>query len=424
MKKVVTGICFALLLIALLPAQEKLVVWCHSVHYQVAAGTTGEKINVVSQFEKENNCTVEWVQIPWAGMQDKVLRQASLGKGEADVIMIENTWANSSLLNMFENLNPYLKKIPFVDKSDIPDDFWSTYALNGEVKALPFRSSPEILHYNKTYFSKFGIAEAPKTLEALIADAKKTTFTREDGAKVYGLGVKPDETPMTFIKAAGGDIIGPNFTVLINKPEAVYGISLLRDLYAAGAIPPNYLEMTPADYQNLVCQGIISIFAHGDAKYDQFNDPKQSHYAGSIAVAPIPASEKTSLKVAPAKIAYWGAGIPKNSPKEKKELAYKLINFFSLPDVQLKMAFNANGPMRASTFADQQFAKRVPYAGVDREILPFARTNLPAFTGTSEVVDIIKEQCGLAITGKKSVQDALNEAAKKIEAVLKASGVK
>ena len=424
MKKRTVLLLMVFALTSFLSAQEKLVVWCHSVHYQVAAGVTGEKINVVSKFEKENNCTVEWVQIPWAGMQDKVLRQASLGKGEADVIMIENTWANSSLLSMFDDLTPYMKNLPFSDKDDIPDDFWSTYSLKKEIKALPFRSSPEILHYNKANFSRAGITEPPKTLEALVADAKKTTFVREDGAKVYGLAVKSDETPITFIKAAGGDIIGPNFEVLINKPEAVYAVSLLRELYAAGAIPPNYLEMTPADYQNLMCQGIISIFGHGDAKYDQFNDPKQSHYAGSIGVTPIPASEKTKMKVAPAKIAYWGAGLPKNGPKQNKELAYKLINYFSLPDVQLKMAFNANGPMRSSTFDDPQFAKRVPYSSVDRIMLPTARTTLPAFTGTSEVVDIIKEQCGLAITGKKGVQDALNEAAKKIESVLKASGLK
>jgi hypothetical protein len=46
-----------------------------------------------------------------------------------------------------------------------------------------------------------------------------------------------------------------------------------------------------------------------------------------------PPLKRTSLKVAPAKDAYWGAGIPKNSPKEERA-RYKLINFFSLPDVQ------------------------------------------------------------------------------------------
>ncbi len=98
-----------------------------------------------------------------------------------------------------------------MDKSDIPDDFLVNLCPDGEVKALPFRLSPEISALQQTYFSKFGIAEAPKTLEALIADAKKTTFTREDGAKVYGLGVKPMKRPMTFIKAAGRRHHWPEF---------------------------------------------------------------------------------------------------------------------------------------------------------------------------------------------------------------------
>jgi ABC-type thiamine transport system substrate-binding protein len=73
MKKVVTVSVLRLLLIALLPVAGKN--WLSgATRYTIRlrAGTTGEKINVVSQFEKENNCTVEWVQIPWAGMQDKV----------------------------------------------------------------------------------------------------------------------------------------------------------------------------------------------------------------------------------------------------------------------------------------------------------------------------------------------------------------
>jgi len=157
-----------------------------------------------------------------------------------------------------------------------------------------------------------------------------------------------DESPMTLSKPPAAKSLA-EFHGALNKPEAVYVFSF-RDLYAAGPFLPNDLEMTPAAIR-ILCAGHISIFAPNAKTISSRS--KAETLCGSRRRADS-RSEKTSLKLQPAKIADWGR-FPRTARKEK-ELADKLINFFSLP-ISVRMAFNRRPIARRLR---SQFAKRVP----------------------------------------------------------------
>ncbi len=407
---------------------QTLVVWCHAVHEQFATGFAGAKIDVASEFEKKYNVKIEWVTIPWTGMQDKVLRQISLGRGEADVVFYVDDWAYKITMGMFESLDTYMKEKPIEAIEEIPESFWVTFSLDGHVRAFPYSAAYQILHYNDAYYKKFGISGPPASLEDLVEIAKKTTFKKEDGSQVYGLGILDDgsnnSNTIAFIRACGGEVLTSDFQIKINEKETVYAISLLRDLYQAGSIPPDYTEINTAMYHNLVYQGLLSNLMHGASYAARYDDPEQSNVVGEMGVSYIPASEKTSFEVAPSKGTFWGAGIPKNSPSEKKQLAYEFLHFFSTVDNQIKMALNLCSSFRVSAFANPEYSSKYKWAPIIKKALPTAGQPIPSFPGNSEVYNIVKEQCFLAISGKIEVQEALDKAADLIEDVLKREGIK
>lgn len=396
-------------------AEEKLVVWCNSVHQQVAEGTRGGvAANVVEPFEEQFGVTIEWVTIPWSQMQDKILRELSLPSSEADIVFLVDLWAIPSVFRMLEPLNSYQASKPIENFDGLAPGMVKTLTYEGSLYGVPVRSNMQVLHYNEALFSEKGIEGAPSTFEELVEAAKTCTYVREDGAQVYGLGIKIPEDIIAVIWAYGGDVMTSDYEVKCDQPEAIKAIETLRELYAAGAIPPNFTVLGSADYQRLVSDGLVSMVFFGDNYYFRFNDPERSNVAGHMEVAPIPASEETDLTVAPCKVAFWSMAIPKNGPAEHKELAWEFIRYLASPDVQLQMALNGNGPTRLSVFEDPKYAETVPYAWVDQQIVNVARPLWPPFDRLAEARDIFAEQATLAILGVKDPGKAMYEAAEAI----------
>lgn len=431
MKRWLVSILLVTLFLALslsvvgLGAEQKLVIWCNSVHQQVAEGTRGgAAINVAADFEAKYNVKLEWVTIPWSQMQNKILRELSAPKSEVNIVFLVQDWATPTVLQMLEPLTSFMEKAPIEDFQDIPQGMIAPFTSDGVLKGVPYRSNPELLHYNKAIFKAKGITHAPTTFEELIEDARKTTYVRDDGAQVYGLGIKPSEDIISIVRAYGGEVLTDDYQVECNRPAAVKAIKVLRDLYVEGVIPPNFTELGSKDYQSLVSEGLVSMVFFGDNYYFRFNDPEKSKVAGDMWFSWIPAASGTGLDLAPAKIAFWAMAIPKNSPQAKRDLAWAFIRYFSSKDSQLKMALNGNGPIRTSIFDDPKFVADVPYASVDRLVLKAASPLLPIFSGTQEVRDIFQEEATLAILGRKDPQTAMDDAAKDIGAVLKRAGVK
>lgn len=404
---------------------QKLVVWCHSVHQQVAEGTRGgAEIDITEEFKKQNNVELEWVTIPWNQMQNKILRELSIPTSTVDLVFIVQDWATPTTLGMLESLDPYMKRDPIEDFQDVAPGMVSTFTLNGAQKAVPYRSNPQLLHYNKKIFEQRGLTRAPKSFEELVEFARKTTYTRSDGAEVYGLGIKPDEDMIAVVRAYGGEVLSKDFEVQCNKPEAVKAIEVLRELYNDGAIPPNFAELASTEYQSLVAEGLVAMVFFGDNYHLRFNDPEKSKEAGNIWFSYIPASIETGLPVAPSKTAFWAVGIPSNSSPENRELSWQFIKFVTSKDSILQMALNGNGPVRTSVFENPRYSSDVPYAAVDAKVLATASPLLPIFEGTTEVRDIFREEATMAIIGQKDVQKAMDDAAAAIEVVVAREGVR
>jgi len=85
-----------------------------------------------------------------------------------------------------QDLNPYIEQSGF-DVSQFPPSVEAYTSFAGSRCAFPFLTDAQGLYYNTDLFKKAGIADAPKTLTELEADAKKLTVFNSDGSiKVAG----------------------------------------------------------------------------------------------------------------------------------------------------------------------------------------------------------------------------------------------
>ena len=241
------------------------------------------------------------------------------------------------------------------------------------------------------------------------------THKRSDGAQVYGFAYNPDQTDIQMLRAFGGDVFDTNMNVTVNSPAAVRAVEFVKGLYEARAIPPNFTELNSGSIRQLYTNGLVGMIFLGDNYYVRFNDPKSSQIAGHSEVSYIP---EAGGGIAPTKLAFWGIGIPKNGNPKNRQLAYDFIRYFTTQQAQVKMALNGNGPVRTSVYQDATFAEKVPYAVLAEKVLPQGQALLPAVTGSTQILDVLKQTFNEAIQGQKPVQQALDEAKGKIEQII------
>src|SRR5438552_801912 len=83
------------------------------------------------------------------------------------------------------------------------------FAADNKLIGIPVRHATQGLFYNEALLAEAGISAPPKTLEELVEQSKKLTFTSKAGTPVTGMILASDLAvfPVMFARAFGGDFI-------------------------------------------------------------------------------------------------------------------------------------------------------------------------------------------------------------------------
>ncbi len=409
----VAGIALA---VAVPARAESVRVFANSAH-QIAFQGQPDKpgSNLQAAFEKKTGIKVVWETVPYPQMRQTLMRALASSSSQYDVVMVENSWAAPDVLSKLLPIDSVAGKDGVKELDGIFPAMREAFEQGGSLEGVPIRSNPQIVHYNKAIFADRGIA-VPKTFDAMLEAAAKASYTRDDGAKVYGLAIKPDEDIITIVKALGGSVLSADYKIGVDSAQTVDAIKRIKSLFDKGAIPPNFFSMDSSSVQTLMRQGLAAMTLFGDNYYLRFNNPKSSRIAGKAGFFAIPG--KTPGTYAPAKVAFWAAALPKNSSEESRKAGWTFIRYLASAPVQLQMALNGNGPTRSDTLGDPKFTGQAPYASDSKIALDHASELLPVFDGTAQVRDAFTEEAVAAITGKKPAADAMAEAKRKIAKIV------
>lgn len=125
------------------------------------------------------------------GQDDEKLRKAIAAGSDVDVAISYSTdiVGNFCQSGAFQDLGPFIQR-DGVDLDALPDQVRAYTEFDGVRCAMPLLADAYGLYYNKTLLADAGIAEPPKTLEDLQADALALTTYNPDGS-IKTLGFNP-----------------------------------------------------------------------------------------------------------------------------------------------------------------------------------------------------------------------------------------
>lgn len=401
-----------------LAASKTLNLLSHKVHQTVLGTGDGD---LMKDWRKANDAELAFTTFDSNPLQDRLFREASLKETDYGVGYLIDNRPTSQIAALFEPLDAYQKKDPIEDFGDIAPGLVQGMTVGGKLIGIPVRHATQGLFYNEALLEEAGIGAPPTTLEELIEQAKKTTFTSKAGTPVVGLVLASDLAvfPVMFARAFGGDFISSDFKLVPDRAAMESGLNALRGLFEAGALPRSYATTKNDDQVTWLQQGRAAFTILPFARAAQLNNPDQSKFPGKIKAVAFPGSAALKGKAPMASVVEaWAMSIPANA--KDKALAWSFIREVSSKRVTLGMAINGNGPVRVSTYADAALKAKSPLAAVEAQVLATARGAFPPFPEAARAQATFLEEVQLAVLGRKPVKDAVTAMIERIKPMMPA----
>ena len=387
-------------------SQEKeveLVLWCGSWKEDFT-------IPVINEFEEKNpGIKVRVEYWPWDGMIDKFLIALKNDNGP-DVINLAVDWTIT-----FEAMGKLAPLDEFIaaDKMDMSDFFegaLQTARYNGKTYALPYRSEAMGIFFNKKIFKEAGLNpdKAPETWPQLLEYAKATTK-----GDVFGWGLLGRDPENLFsqlivmIWSNGGEILNDDYTkCTLNEPAAVEAAQFYVDLYRKYKVTPlSTMENNEEENVNLFTNEKVAMVMSGNYSIEKILKANPNIQMGTA----VPPKWKT-IKL---RLAGWNTAITNTC--KNKEAAWKLIKFLSSTEISPR--YSHTFPGRKSAAKNEKYYKD-PYQKAFLDLLNYSYP-MPQVPQMSQIKQIVYDQMQYALVGEKTGEQAMNDAVKEIDPLLK-----
>lgn len=401
-------------------AQEtKLTVVGVNVHEAAmrGVGVTGG-VDALADFEKKENAKVSVNVETGPGILEALPRLGTLNSSAEDIIFVSQLMSNPRIASFLEPLDTYMAGNAI---AGFPQDWVKppvdAGTINDQHYLVPLRCGVWIFWGNKKYLSDAGVTEAPRTPEQLYDAARKATFTKTSGEKVYGFAIRgiSDQVPSglaTIAAMFGGAIVNDKGEVVVNSPQTVQAAEFLRKMYSEGIMPPNWSSV---DADELFRAGRLSMVVSNDNFTSRFEAPDALGAGGTLPFhVPILDSLRTGgVDYAGSQSFYWGAGILKGSANREK--AYELIRYLAEPSTEAAMMTNRNQPCRAASLAKLGETVLANKVGVDT--LAISRPPLPAHPRLSEASDAVAIATQEIVVNGAAAQETLDTLAEELKSI-------
>ena len=366
--------------------------------------------NLITSFESQNQgIKVNWVDIPWDGMENKILTAVS-AKTPPDVVNL-----NPGFASQLAGRNAWLDldaKIPADVRSSYLPNIWKASTLNGKSFGIPWYLTTRLTIYNTDLLKQAEIAKVPSTYTELAQVAKQikdktgkyaffVTFVPQDSGEVLE----------SFVQM-GVNLLDASNKAAFNTEQGKAAFQYWVDLYKNGLLPKEALTKGHRHGINLYQSGETAMLTSGPEflKTIAQNAPK---IAQASSIAPQLTGETGKKNVAVMNVV-----IPRDT--KKPDAAVKFALYLTNDQNQLAFAKAANVlPSTVKALADSYF-KEVPANAetydkartVSATQLQQAEVLTPTLKNFNVLQKAIYDNLQAAMLDEKTVDQAITDAEK------------
>lgn len=357
--------------------------------------------DLIASFEEEHpDVTIDWVDQPGDGYQDKILAQA-----------------NSNTLPDVLNLPPDIA-FPLVTAGKLLDlstadpeleakynagawDAYSRFTGTEGTYGLPWYLGSDLSWWNLEQLEPYDVTEAnlPTDVDGWL-ELSKEVADESDGS-VQMVSSMPGVD--TFI-AADIPVMEEDGTFIFNTDEAVEIVQQYADAYAAGAMPPEALTGSYSGNAEMFLQQKVAYSTGG------------SGFAGDLRTKAPTLLEHTVATPRPGIPPLFVQGLNVAADSENKEAALAFAEYATNEENQVAFAEIAVGFAPGTAEGADEVAANVadsvdPAQAQAMEVMFAALDTAEAtpFQWTGAMTDYLNQQMALAIRGDISAQEALDK---------------
>ncbi|MFF0431821.1 extracellular solute-binding protein [Streptomyces sp. NPDC004327] len=316
------------------------------------------------------------------------------------------------------------------DARDADPTARSSVTVAGKVYGAPLFAGVRALYYRTDVFRELGLT-VPRTQDELAATARKIRKARPE---LYGIAVGGAYTygALPFVWANGGELAtagggtgetsgsggtgGASYTSAIDSDAARKGITAYTALFGDDNCPA-------AKCAQMGGNATVTAFASGKAAMAIGGDFSHSAVEagpvkGRYAVAPLPGT--TPGSIAPAFAGGNNLGVLRST--SHRTLAVDLMKQLAGKETQGRL-FDAMGFLPTYTDVRQQAARREPFVKPFTDTLAAGTKSVPASPGWGQIDAslVLPTMFQEIISGRKDVEAASGDAAKKMDAAFAAA---
>ncbi len=299
-----------------------------------AMGVEGEYVStLIKEFERKNpEIKVVIQQIPWTAAQEKLIT-AYASNMLPDIFQLGNTWIPQfkSLLAL-ENLDGYIENSSVINSNNYFRGIWETNIIDSAVYGIPWYVDTRVLFYRSDILRKAGFDEPPKTWNELYIISKKVKKVLNANYK-YPIYISiNDWSPYIIFGMQNRASILKNNNCYGNfsSPEFKEAFDYLLRYHREKLSPIGISQVTNI-YQAFRDE-YIAMFFSGPWSIKEIKRWMVDSLSNCWSIAPMPAKGEKYPGLSLA----GGSSLVINRKSNYKSAAWRLVEFLSLKDSQIK----------------------------------------------------------------------------------------
>jgi len=283
---------------------------------------------------------------------------------------------------------------------------------------IPSASDSGLLYYRKDLLTKASVDGPPTTWAELTSDCQKVQALPE-GKKIScyaGQFDKYEGLTCNFAEAvngAGGVIVGDDGKPNVDTPEAKAGLNNLVQAFKSGLIPKAAITYKEEEGRRAFQAGELIFHRQWPYQYALANKTDgSSKVAGKFAVAALPGLNGPGVGT------LGGHNLAISAFAKNKASAADFIKFLTGTEaMKANVLATSQAPTRTALYDDPDLVKAYPYLAILKQGILTAKPR-PKAVKYGDVTAAIEDDAYAALTGAKSVDDALSNMQSKLQSII------